>query len=160
MPKYNSIDIHRFLAKLFHNSQNFEITDFNINQDFCDDLIKIGSNHLVLPAIFGAIKRKKIQNFFPKDFLDYLKEISILNQNRNEAIMDQIVYISKIFDKYQIKYVFIKGSAMLLAKKFDNIYERMLGDIDILVEEDDLTQANKILLENGFKEVSDEFKNK
>ena len=59
MPKHNSIDIHRFLAKLFHNSQNFEITDFNINQDFCDDLIKIGSNHLVLPAIFGAIKRKK-----------------------------------------------------------------------------------------------------
>ncbi len=157
MPKHNSIDIHRFLAKLFHNSQNFEITDFNINQDFCDDLIKIGSNHLVLPAIFGAIRRKKIQIYFPKDFLDYLKEISDLNQDRNKAILNQIVFISKIFNKNQVKHVFVKGSAILLSRKINELSERMLGDIDILISEQDLKNAYKILLENGFSEVCDEF---
>lgn len=127
---------------------------FPAKQKFWNSLVKIGSEHLVLPAIYGALKRKKLKIHIPKDLWSYLEKISDLNHKRNNDISKQINSLSEIFNKHQIEYVFLKGAAMIVTKYYDAQFERMVGDIDILVAENDLLEAQKILLNFGYIDQS------
>ncbi len=125
---------------------------FPAKQKFWNSLVKMGSEHLVLPAIYGALKRKKLQSFIPRDLWSYLEKISALNYKRNTEISKQINSLSEIFNKHQIEHVFLKGAAMLVTEHYDALLERMIGDIDILVAENDLLDAQKILFDFGYFE--------
>ena len=154
MVKHSQKYILGFIAKLIHPNAKLDSYYFPANQLFWDDLVKCGSSHFVLPSIYGAVKRKKIEKHLPNDLLLYLKEIYDLNKNQNKLILEQMSYLAKILNKNQIKYVFLKGAALLVLRPYDSVRERMLGDIDILVKKNDLIKAKKILLNKGFKTFS------
>tara|TARA_S200000501_G_scaffold369045_1_gene407835 strand:+ start:4258 stop:5322 length:1065 start_codon:yes stop_codon:yes gene_type:complete len=154
---YSQKHILSFIAQLLHPNNHIEISSFPNSQKFWNDVLKIGSSHLVLPAIYGAIRKKNIEHYAPQDLLLYLKEIYYLNYNQNIEILRQITFLSKVFKKNKIEYVFLKGSAILIEKPYDAIHERMLGDIDILVAEKDIIRALEVLIKNGFKENNNEF---
>ena len=149
--------MHRFIAELLHPNAKFSSCYFPAPQIFWDRLIQLGSSQLVLPAIYGALKRKKLVDHAPIDLLSYLKEITDLNLKRNTAILKQIDFLSELFNKNKINHVFLKGAAMLITKRYDTINERMVGDIDILVSENDLSRSQQILIDEGFKAVFNEF---
>lgn len=157
MPKYNRINIFRFIAQLLHPTASVDACYFPAPQVFWDSLVKLGSRQLVLPAIYGAIKRKKLEYLAPKDLLFYLQEISDLNHERNTAILKQIIFLSNFFNMYQIDHVFLKGAAILIKKPYDAINERMVGDIDILVSEKHLLKAQKLLIKEGFEPLCNEY---
>ena len=79
---------------------------FPAKQKFWNSLVRIGSEHLVLPAIYGALKRKKLEPHIPRDLWSYLEKISGLNHKRNIDILKQINSLSEIFNKHQVKHVF------------------------------------------------------
>lgn len=145
------------MAYLLHPTAVVDDSYFPATQVFWDRLLQLGSRQLVLPAIYGALKRKNLQQHAPKDLLSYLHEITDLNYKRNTAILKQIKYISQIFNRNEIEYVFLKGSAMLIVKPYDVKSDRMIGDIDILVSEKDLLRSQQLLINEGFKAVSNEF---
>jgi hypothetical protein len=149
--------MHRFIAELLHPNTKVNSSYFPAPQIFWDRLIQLGSSHLVLPAIYGALKRKKLVHHTPTDLVSYLKEITDLNLKRNTAILKQIDFLSELFNKNKIDHVFIKGAAMLITHPYDTINDRMIGDIDILVSEKDLSRSQQILLDEGFEAVSNEF---
>ena len=153
----NRVVIARFIAKLLHPTANVDLSLSPPNQVFWNCLVKFGSSQLVLPAIYGALKRKKLLKYVPKDLINYLHQITTLNYNRNTDILKQISFLSEVFNGHQIDYVFLKGAAMLITKPYETKSERMLGDIDILVSKKDLHIAKKLLINIGFEEVSDEF---
>jgi len=157
MSSYSRIHIFRFIAQLLHPTAIPDTFYFPAPQIFWDRLVQLGSSHLVLPAIYRALSRKKLIDHTPQDLLLYLQEITDLNQKRNTAILKQIDFLSELFNINQIDYVFIKGAAMLITKSYDAINERMIGDIDILVSEMDLVKAQQLLIDKGFKPVSNEF---
>ena len=149
--------MHRFIAELLHPNAKVNKSYFPVPQIFWDRLVQLGSSQLVLPTIYGALKRKNLVHHVPMDLMSYLQEITDLNQNRNIAILKQINFLSEIFNKHQIDHVFLKGAAMLITKPYDTLSERMIGDIDILVSENDLTRSQQLLIDQGFKAVSKEF---
>jgi hypothetical protein len=149
--------MHHFVAQLLHPTAVVDASYFPAPQIFWDRLIQLGSSQLILPAIYGALKRKKLADHAPMDLVSFLQEIADLNQKRNTAILKQIDFLSEIFIRHQIDYVFLKGAAMLITKPYDAINERMVGDIDILVSEKDLLRSQQLLIDEGFKEVSNEF---
>ena len=77
--------IYGFLAKLLRPGNNrLELLSYlPANQSFWDDLVKVGSSHLVLPAIYLNFKLKRISKFLPKELYEYLKEIQVINFQRN-----------------------------------------------------------------------------
>ena len=156
-PRYNQKHILTFVSKLIHPRIQCShlIKYFHAEQEFWDLLVKVGSSHLLLPAIYAAMKRKKIDHYCPKDLTIYLKEISDLNNERNNKIKKQIELLDEIFKKNKIKHVFLKGAALILTEPYDTLRERMIGDIDILVQENDLNRAQRILLDFGFVELKD-----
>lgn len=157
MPSYNRLKMLRFMAQLLHPTVLVDHSHLPAPQVFWDRLVQLGSSQLVLPAIYGALKRKKIQQHTPKDLVSYLQEITDLNYKRNSAILKQIAFLSKVFKKHQIEHVFLKGAAMLITKPYESKSERMVGDIDILVLEKDLLRARQLLINEGFDVVSNEF---
>ena len=112
--------------------------------------MKYGSGQLILPAIYGAIHRKKLEHKVPEELLLYLQEITTLNRERNIEILKQIKFISTLFINNNIKFVFLKGAAMLIFKPYNSIDERMVGDIDILIDKNDIDRAKDVLLQNNF----------
>ena len=119
--------------------------------DFCkinfENLIKIASSHLMLPALYINLKNKKSLSNIPKDLAYYLKEIYSLNRSRNEVIISEANEIALKFKNQKIDYIFLKGTSMLLGNYYKNIGERMIGDIDILVADKDFRKAINILKE-------------
>lgn len=157
MPNYNRLQMHHFMAQLLHPTAELDASYFPAPQIFWDRLVQLGSSQLVLPAIYGALKRKKLLQHAPKDLVSYLQDITDLNQKRNTAILKQIDFLSKLFNRHQIDFVFLKGAAVLITKPYDAINERMLGDIDILVSENNLLRTQQLLIDEGFKAVSNKF---
>ena len=157
MPSYNRLQMIRFMAQLLHPTAEVDASYFPAPQIFWDRLVQLGSSQLVLPAIYVALKRKKLIGHTPKDLVSYLQEITDLNQKRNTAILKQIAFLSEVFNRHQIEHVFLKGAAILITKPYDTMNERMVGDIDVLVSEKALLKAQQLLIDEGFKAVSNKF---
>ena len=62
-----------------------------------------------------------------------------------------------IHELKEINFVFLKGSALISAEVFDDIGERMIGDIDILVDKNKIDEAQRILKNNGYYETAKYF---
>lgn len=114
-------------------------------------IVKLGSAHLVLPAIYLRLEEKSLLNVLPPDLKAYLEEITHINRNRNTSILKDVYDISALFQSHNIHHVFLKGAALIAADYYRDIGERMIGDIDILVSEDQLETANSLLISKNYK---------
>ena len=153
MRSVRPIYILRFLRLLLDpNSNNDQIkTKIIDSQYFWDGIVELGSRHLVLPAVYGNLKRKNILKLIPIDLEKFLKDIYEKNGERNKKILLQIESLNDLFLKNNIDHIFLKGSALLLSNKFDVLNERMIGDIDILIRKVSVLKARDLIIKNGYK---------
>ena len=115
-----------------------------------EDLVWMGSSHLVLPALYSAFKRNKLLQQLPQDLSEYLAEIYQLNLNRNRSIIRQAKEIAHLFHEAGIEPVFLKGVAYLLQDLFPDAGDRVMTDIDILIHPDQIHEAANILYRDGY----------
>ena len=90
--------------------------------------------------------------------MKYLKEIYTINLSRNKILLKELNFISKIFLNHKINHVFLKGSALLIKNYYEDLGERMVGDIDILVDEKDYIKSVNLMKENGYVNIKNESK--
>ncbi len=115
-----------------------------------DNIVIEGSKHLVLPAIYCRLTSKQLTHLLPEELDTYLKEITALNESRNRDILHQVNTLSALLKTHKIEHVFLKGAALISGGYFDDIAERMLGDIDILISKDQLDLAFQLLKDNSY----------
>lgn len=158
MRRVRPIYILRFLRLLLDPNSNKEQIKTKIidSQYFWDGIVELGSRHLVLPAVYGNLKRKNILKLIPIDLEKFLKDIYEKNGERNKKILLQIESLNDLFLKNNIDHIFLKGSALLLSNKFDVLNERMIGDIDILIRKESILKARDLIVKNGYKFLSTE----
>lgn len=116
-----------------------------------DHLVRVGSSHLVLPAIYCRMKAKGLLETLPEELEVYLKEITNLNRERNQQLLAEARQISHWFQEVNIDHVFLKGTAMLASGYYEDLAERMVGDLDILVEKNKLHESYNLLLNHDYK---------
>jgi hypothetical protein len=112
--------------------------------------VSLCSNHLILPVIYLKFKAHKLIEHLPEELAEFLKEIYDLNLARNEQILLQIKDILKLLNANDIFPTFLKGTGNLLDGLYSDKGERMIGDIDFLVPEEDYLKAAKILENDGY----------
>tara|TARA_B100000989_G_C19531012_1_gene469879 strand:- start:3791 stop:4792 length:1002 start_codon:yes stop_codon:yes gene_type:complete len=115
-----------------------------------ESVLNLMSQHLMLPTLYFNIKKKKYQKYFPEDFIKFLKQIFEENKKRNALLIKEAHLISNLLNENNIKYCFIKGMAYMLSGLYTDSGERMVGDIDILVQEDELKRAHQLLSDFGY----------
>ena len=94
-----------------------------------DSIIEIASSNLILPLLFSKIKSKGLFYLFNANFNKYLEFIYKENLKRNIHLIKEVKFLSKILQKNNIRHAFIKGSAHISSKIYDDFGERMVATL-------------------------------
>lgn len=115
-----------------------------------EQLVWVSSNQMVLQAVYLQFKRADLLKELPEDLIEHLSHIHALNKKRNQEILEQTKKIIQILNKHKIHPIFLKGVGNLLDNLYEDIGERMIGDIDFLLDEKDVIRAAEILMKEGY----------
>jgi hypothetical protein len=118
-----------------------------------DSIVKISTAHYVFPALYCNFQRANFLHYLPKELVAYMEYITILNRERNEEIITQARELNTLLLANNITPLFLKGTGNILAELYEDIAERMVGDIDFILSKEDYPKAIKILREFGYSEV-------
>jgi len=116
-----------------------------------EQIVLVSSSYFVLPALYVQLERASLLKEMPSDLVEYMEYLTDLNRERNQQILSQMNDITALLNKNGIAPVYLKGTAQLLLPLYDDIAERMVGDIDLLVEETDFVQTAQLLIDYGYQ---------
>ena len=141
---------HSLALGYVENRRDKIIDQINTDLVDWDKVIYLASNHLVLPTLYVKYRDHNVLPFLPSDLQEHLVLIHRLNCERNNAIIAQARKVKSILNKESIEPIFLKGSANIFDHLYTDIGERMMLDIDFLVNPEQLTRAAELLKENGY----------
>ncbi len=113
-------------------------------------LVKVSTSHYVFPAIYCNFKRANFLKYLPSDLVEYMIHITDLNRNRNIQIVRQAKKLNSLLLENGIRPIFLKGTGNLLEGLYEDLGERMVGDIDLLFSEKDFSRAIDILKNDNY----------
>ena len=119
-----------------------------------DAVVKVSTAHYVFPALYCNFKRADFLKYLPADLVEYIIHITNLNRDRNTQIIQQAQELNSLLLANNIKPIFLKGTGNLLAGMYEDIAERMVGDIDFIFSKEDYPKAITILREFGYSDVN------
>jgi len=108
------------------------------------------SNHLVLPVFYLKFLKHDLLSYVPDVLTQHLEEIYKLNCTRNEQILLQVKEINATLNAAGISPIYLKGTGNLIDGIYDDIGERIIGDIDFLVPESDFLTAAECFKNVGY----------
>jgi len=115
-----------------------------------DMVVKLSSNQMVVPTVYVNLKRAQLLSLLPVGLKAYFEEITQQNTTRNVAILKQARHIAIVLEKHNIKPLFLKGTAHLIGNLYQDIGERMIGDIDFLVAKNQIEEVAAILKKEAY----------
>ncbi|WGH75405.1 nucleotidyltransferase family protein [Tenacibaculum tangerinum] len=118
-----------------------------------DAVVKLSTAHYVFPALYCNFKRVNFLAYLPTDLVEYMKHITDLNRERNQQIIEQAKEINELLRSNNITPVFLKGTGNLLEGLYEDIAERMVGDIDFIVSQEEYQPTIQILNDNNYVKV-------
>ena len=118
-----------------------------------DAVVKVSTAHYVFPALYCNLKRSNFIHYLPKELVTYMEQITNLNRERNKQIITQAKELNNFLLANNITPIFLKGTGNLLTGIYDDIAERMVGDIDFIFSKKDYSKAISVLREFGYSEV-------
>ncbi|CAL2085419.1 nucleotidyltransferase family protein [Tenacibaculum sp. 190524A02b] len=151
-----------FVAKcltISHEEENKKLVEEKIVSGSVnwDNVVKLSTSHFVFPALYCNLKRADFLQYLPNDLVEYMQHITQLNRERNEQIIKQAKEINQLLLDNGITPIFLKGTGNLLEGLYEDIAERMVGDIDFLVSKKDFKPCIQVLKKNGYLEKTKDF---
>ena len=138
----------------------------NFKEDDWQEVVNFTTSHSLFPAFYDRLVRMKISHV-PDGILSHLKGMYLLNLKRNMFLEDELFKVLDYLKSCNIPAIPLKGTA-LAGYIYKNIALRQAPcDMDILVPEDKLEEAEKslenlgycFLYEAHFNEVEQKLKN-
>lgn len=139
-----------FVRQIMFNEEKKLDVDF-LDKICFEKVIKIISAHLIIPSFYIRSKKRGLLGKFPTEFSKYIKNIYEINKERNIQIKKEIFELAYLLNQNKIKHVFMKGSKNLFENKLFDLGERMIGDIDIIIPQNDYKKAISKIEEFGYK---------
>ncbi|SNR16678.1 nucleotidyltransferase family protein [Tenacibaculum jejuense] len=136
-----------------HEEHNKHIVEKQLKNNTVDwdNVVRLSTEHYVFPALYCNLKKADFLKYLPNDLVEYMKHITDLNRERNTQIIEQAKEINELLLSHNITPIFLKGTGNLLEGLYDDIAERMVGDIDVLFSLDQFLEAYDTLLNNSYK---------
>ncbi|MFT5145640.1 MAG: hypothetical protein ACI9H1_000350 [Polaribacter sp.] len=118
-----------------------------------DAVVKVSTAHYVFPALYCNLKCADFLQYLPHELVNYMVLITDINRERNKQIISQAKDLNSVLLANNITPIFLKGTGNLLAGLYEDIAERMVGDIDFIFSKEDYPKAITILREFGYSDV-------
>jgi hypothetical protein len=113
-----------------------------------EQLIEVSRAHYVAPALAWCLRDRPS---LPDDVSGYIRAVLILNQKRNEKLLNTLARVAAALNAINIEPVLLKGVAHLVEGVYPTLSLRVVGDVDVLVPEDRVKRAAEALQKIGFK---------
>ena len=144
--------ITRFISNiLFDKEINLVSFPAKNNDKFWDKFVKVGSSHYVIPALYYKLKQRDYLKLLNDELVSYMREIYSQNLKRNLDLKKEVNEISNLFITNNIDHVFLKGAALVSSIYKETLGIRMVGDIDILIANDQILKAKSLMEDYGYK---------
>lgn len=137
--------------------RNTIISNFTNGTIPLERFVALCDSHLILPAIFIKFRNHHLLEFIPNELSEHLETIYELNKKRNLELIRQAEQINSVLLSENISPVFLKGTGNLLDQLYSDPGERLVGDIDIIVEEKDYQKAIETIIAPGYSYEMEDF---
>lgn len=124
--------------------------DFPTEESHWQNFVKTGSDHKILTSVFLALQRHDLTKHLPGDLEQYLQYVLELNTERNEKVIRQAGEVRDLLKSADINCLFMKGTGNILDGLYSHTGERMVYDLDILVYEDKMLTAARLMEQEGY----------
>jgi len=114
-------------------------------------VVQVSTKHYVFPALYCHLNRVDLLSELPKDLVNFMKDITDTNRNRNQQIISQATKINELLLENGITPIFLKGTAFLINGLYQDIAERMVGDIDFLVSKSEYRKTIQVLKKDAYQ---------
>ena len=131
------------------NKQEIE-KQLKSNSTDWDAVVKVSTAHYVFPTLYCNLKRADFLHYLPQKLVSCMKYITNINRERNKQIITQARELNSLLLANNIRPIFLKGTGNLLAGIYEDIAERMVGDIDLIFLKEDYPKAFTLLREFGY----------
>lgn len=121
-----------------------------------DSVVKVSTQHYVFPALYCNLKRANFLQYLPEELVNYMIHITDLNRERNKQIIEQAIEINTLLLANNITPIFLKGTGNLLEGLYEDIAERMVGDIDFIVSNEEYLETIEVIINYGYTKVISE----
>lgn len=153
-----------FVAKCLtislEEKNKLEIEEHLINKEIdWDSVVKVSTQHYVFPALYCNLKRANFLQYLPEELVNYMIHITDLNRERNKQIIEQAIEINTLLLASNITPIFLKGTGNLLEGLYEDIAERMVGDIDFIVSMEDFNISVDVLKEKKYSAKDEVYMN-
>ena len=118
-----------------------------------DAVVKVSTAHYVFPALYCNLNRSGFLQYLPQELVSYMEHIANLNRERNQQIITQAKDLNTLLLANNITPIFLKGTGNLLADLYEDIAERMVGDIDFIFSKEDYPKVITVLRDNRYSDV-------
>jgi len=115
-----------------------------------ESVVEVSTAHYVFPALYCNLKRVGFLSYLPQELVNFMEHITNLNRERNQQIISQAKELNTLLLKNNITPIFLKGTGNLLEGLYEDIGERMVGDIDFLLSKKDSYRAFRILENDNY----------
>jgi hypothetical protein len=115
-----------------------------------EELVWTASSHLVMPALFTALRRHHLLWLLPEELTAHLENVWSLNHYRNLRIIGQAREIAETLSAAGIRPLFLKGAAGVISSLYPETADRIMIDIDILVPSGEVDRAARAILASGY----------
>ena len=116
-----------------------------------EQLIAHAHWHMVGPGIHPGLERHDLTDRIPRELLAYFSTLTKLNRKRNERLRQQLAYLGKAINGAGIQPVLLKGANTLLPASSVNLSDRMLTDLDVLVDDRDVPIVCRAMESIGYR---------
>lgn len=118
-------------------------------------VVTLSTSQFVFPTLYCNLKSANFLRYLPEELVVFMRQITDENRERNQKIIAQAKEINELLLKNGITPIFLKGTGNLLEGLYDDVAERMVGDIDLIVSKENATKAYRILREQEYVSKSD-----
>jgi hypothetical protein len=114
-------------------------------------VLAIANEHLLTPALWGALRDSGQVALVPADVRDYLATLHRLNGDRNRALRRQAIELIGALNAQGIVPILLKGGLALFDGPYRDPDVRMMRDLDILVPASSRGDAIDVLERLGYR---------
>lgn len=140
-PFYNEEDLADIRSQLTQSRVPWEL------------VINIANDYFVTPGLWNGLKSKGLETLLEDEPYEYLHTLYALNRERNTHLRGQLIDTVRTLNRAGIKPLLFKGSGQLLKPIHNDIGNRIMSDLDILIPLEQIPDAIDALIDNGYRET-------
>lgn len=118
-----------------------------------DVVVEIANAYLIGPAFWSGLIQKNLDQEVDGTAAQYFTELHRLNQVRNRRLRQQMLQVVRALQNANIKTILLKGAGELVQPMYADIGYRIIGDLDILIKEDQYNLAINALAPLGYRSL-------